>query len=103
MNIGNGNKDLFSGDISHKTQRRRKLLLIEDILEDVRISLRVAAPSFLEDSRVVFWLDSLHPPMELVVLHHYPQSKQVSRCFVENEHQLAEQVPGTNPRWPRKY
>ena len=38
MKIGNGNEDLFSGDISHKTQRRRKLLVIEDLLEDFRIS-----------------------------------------------------------------
>ena len=48
---------------------------------------------------MVFCLDSLHHSgVELVMLDHYPQSKQVSPCSVENELRLAEQVPSTISR-----
>ena len=66
--------------------------------------LCVAAPSFLrlDVSSAVLWFDSIHPPMELVMLDHYPLSKQVSPCFLENGLWFAEQVPGTNPLRLRK-
>ena len=75
-------------------------MFIEDLLEDLRISLRVVAPSFLglADTRVVHWLDSIHHTMELVMLDHCPLSQQVSPCYVENELRLAEQVLGTKIR-----
>ena len=80
-------------------------MFIEGFLEDFRISVRVAVPSFLglEDSRVILWLDSIHPPMDLVMPDRYPLSQQVPPCFVESELRIAEQVPGTDPRWLRKY
>ena len=102
MNIGNCHEELSLRDISHKS---RKLLSIEDLLEDFRNFLRVVAPSFLglENSSVVLWLDSIHPPMDLVMLDHSPLSQQVSPCFLEKKLRLAEQVPGTNTRWLLKY
>ena len=81
-------------DISYQNQRRRKPMLIEHLLEDFRISLRVVAPSFLglENSRGVHWLDSIRPPMQLVMPDHYPLSQQESACFVENQLRFAEQL-----------
>ena len=89
------------GEISQKIQRRRKFLLIEDLLED--LSFSSCCRTGLKDSRVILWLDSIHPPMELVMTEHYPFSQQVFPCFVVSELRLLEQVPGTIPRWLRKY
>ena len=43
--------------MSFEKQRHRKLLLIEGLLEDLRITLSVAAPSFLglQNSKLVSW------------------------------------------------
>ena len=54
MHVGNGNKELSFRDSSKKNQRRHTLLLVEDLLEDFRNCLRVAAPSFLGLQNFIF-------------------------------------------------
>ena len=85
---------------SHKkNQRRRKLLMIEKILEIFILLLVLPHQGFpgLDDSR----LDT-YSPMELVMPKLYPPTQQVFWCIVDNELRLVEEVPNTNPRRLRK-
>ena len=73
-------------------------MMIENLLGDFRVSLRVAAPSFLglEDSRVVLWWSSIHRRIELMMPIRHPLSQQVCRASICEHSVNTELIDGNN-------